>query len=103
MYIEGRNRNRHKNKKLRIGRGVAGKAAIIGARDRETGHVQAQFAPFITKDELHGFVTKTTDVGSTIWLHTPVCPTGHTGRSSIASVSTCASKRISTGLRASGR
>ena len=66
-YIGGKERNKHPGKKLRAGRGIVGKTAIIGARDRETGRVQAQLTPFTDKAELQGFVSKATDVGSIVY------------------------------------
>lgn len=40
-YIGGRETNRHENKKLRVGRGTAGKAIVFGARSR-SGEVRAK-------------------------------------------------------------
>jgi len=34
-YVGGKEKNRHNSKKLKIGRGVAGKAIVFGARNRE--------------------------------------------------------------------
>ena len=41
-FIGGRERNKHAKKKLRAGRGAVGKAIVLGARDRRTGHVRAK-------------------------------------------------------------
>ena len=39
-YMGGRERNKHKDKKLRAGRGAVGKTAIVGAKDRKTNKVK---------------------------------------------------------------
>ena len=41
-YIGGKEKNKHTNKKSRIGRGTAGKQAVVGAKDRETNQVAAE-------------------------------------------------------------
>ena len=40
-YIGGKERNKHKHKRLNAGRGPVGKTAVVGIRDRETGQVIA--------------------------------------------------------------
>ena len=66
-YIGGKERNKHANKKLRAGRGTVGKAAVVGARDRDTGRVVARPIAFTDKADLQGFVTATTEVGSVVY------------------------------------
>lgn len=41
-YMGGKEKNRHWDKKLKLGRGTAGKHPVIGVRDRPTGHVAAE-------------------------------------------------------------
>ena len=41
-YIGGRERNKHESKKRKAGRGTAGKATVVGAKDRETNKVKAK-------------------------------------------------------------
>ena len=40
-YIGGKEANKHEYKKQRKGRGPVGKAAVVGAKDRETNQVTA--------------------------------------------------------------
>ena len=66
-YIGGKERNKHSKKKLRAGRGPAGKTAVVGARDRDTGRVVARPIAFTDKEDLQGFVKATTEDGSVIY------------------------------------
>lgn len=40
-YIGGKEKNKHKSKKLNAGRGTVGKTAVIGVKERETNKVSA--------------------------------------------------------------
>ena len=42
VYLGGKNKNRHWDKKLRNSRGAVGKTPVIGIKDRETGRVVAE-------------------------------------------------------------
>ncbi len=46
----------HANKKLNAGRGVAGKVAIVGAKDRATNSVKTQAVDSTSKTKLHAFI-----------------------------------------------
>ncbi len=46
-YVGGKEGNKHASKKLRAGRGTVGKAAVVGAKDRETGNVKAKYTESI--------------------------------------------------------
>jgi transposase-like protein len=64
-YIGGLEKNRHSSKKLRIGRGPAGKVPIMGMRDRK-GQVVAQAVKSTDKDTLQGAILNSVIAGSTV-------------------------------------
>ena len=39
VYVGGRERNKHANRKLRAGRGIVGKTPVIGSYDEQTGQI----------------------------------------------------------------
>ena len=52
-FVGGGEKNEHGDKKLRAGRGTAGKAMMVGVKDRETicvsaAHVAGTLVPFVT-------------------------------------------------------
>ena len=53
-------RNKHIDKKLRAGRGTAGKTAVVGIRDRKTNQVQTQVVKNTNAATLQKFVTERT-------------------------------------------
>ena len=55
-YMGGLEKNKHGDKKLNAGTGTVGKAAIAGARDRETGKVMAKPIKGTKKQHIHEFV-----------------------------------------------
>ena len=57
-FIGGKEHNRHSNKKLRVGRGSAGKAVVAGAKDRGTNDVSATVVYGQNRESLHGFVNE---------------------------------------------
>ena len=59
-YIGGKEKNKHAWKKQRAGRGPVGKAAIVGAWERETGKIALKHVRSTDKATLHEFVQKTT-------------------------------------------
>jgi transposase-like protein len=64
-YIGGIEKNRHASKKRRVGRGPAGKVAIVGLRDR-TGQVIAKVAKATDSETLQGAIMQSTVPGSTV-------------------------------------
>ena len=65
-YIGGKEKNKHASKKLRAGRGTVGKAAIVGAKTRMGGKVQARHMQSVDSISLQGFVNDTTKPGETV-------------------------------------
>lgn len=65
-YLGGKEKNKHFDKKLRAGRGVAGKQPVIGARAR-SGRVKTMMVPDTGKDELHGFIRQNVALGSKLY------------------------------------
>ena len=65
-YIGGKEKNRHQSQRKNLGRGVAGKQPVVGARLR-SGKVRAQAIPDTTKTEIHGFVNANVAHGSTLY------------------------------------
>ena len=55
-YIGGKESNNYANRKLRTGRGAVGKIAVVGAKDRETGKVNAMPVSRTDTEALQGFV-----------------------------------------------
>ena len=66
-YIGGKEKNKHKSKKLNAGRGPVGKAAVVGIRDRETGQVAARPVAFTDKPSLHAFITAHTEPATAVF------------------------------------
>lgn len=65
-YIGGKERNRHASKRKRMGRGGAGKQAVIGARERG-GKVKAAPIADTGKATIHQFIGDSVEVGATIY------------------------------------
>ena len=59
-YIGGKERNKHKDKKLNAGRGPVGKTAVVGILDRHTGQVASQVVESPDAPTLQGFVRQQT-------------------------------------------
>ena len=55
-YIGGLEKNKHYDKKLKVGRGGVGKAIVAGVKDRETNKVVAKVVPDTKAVTLQGFV-----------------------------------------------
>ena len=66
-YIGGKEKNKHNSKKLNAGRGAVGKAAVVGAKDRETNRVSATVIQGTTQEELEGFIQDRVKPGSTVY------------------------------------
>lgn len=66
-YIGGKGRNRHVSKKLRLGRGVARKKAVVGAGDRVSGMIKTEVVDDTSRETLHGFFKRNVSVRSQIY------------------------------------
>ena len=66
-YIGGKETNKHEYKKQRKGRGPVGKAAVVGAKDRETNQVTAMPVAFTDKATLQGFVHRHTAADTMVY------------------------------------
>ena len=66
-YFGGKERNKHSKKKLRAGRGVVGKVAVVGVKDRKTGKVSATVVPSTDAAMLRGFVEHTAKQGAKVY------------------------------------
>lgn len=66
-YVGGLERNKHASKRLNAGRGPVGKTAVVGARDRATGHVAASVVESVDGETLRGFVTDRAAEGAMVF------------------------------------
>ncbi len=66
-YIGGKERNKHKGKKLKAGRGTVGKTAVVGAKDRKTNKVKAKVIKNADAKTLQKFVIETAAKGATVY------------------------------------
>ena len=81
-YMGGKEHNKHSVKKLRAGRGTAGKIAIAGVKDRKTGQVSLAVVEDTTKPTLQGFVRDRAADDATVYTDEHAAYTGlpHTHR-----------------------
>ena len=66
-YFGGREKNKHKSKKLKAGRGPVGKAAVVGAKDRKTNKVRAKVVKDTDAKTLQKFVVASVADGATVY------------------------------------
>ena len=66
-YMGGLEKNKHASKKLRVGRGPAGKTAVVGMKDRATNRVAASVVEGTDKKTLQCFVKSHTRSGAKIY------------------------------------
>jgi transposase-like protein len=67
MYIGGKEKNKHANKKQKLGRGTIGKTAVVGMRERG-GRTKAKTVKSVDTTTLHATVHENVEAGSA--LHT---------------------------------
>ena len=65
-YLGGKEKNKHAHKRQRKGRGGIGKAAVVGAVDRD-GDIRVKHIQTPNMETLHGFIEKNVKDGSTIY------------------------------------
>ena len=66
-YIGGKEKNKHSDKKLRAGRGTAGKAPVVGMRDRATGRVATAPVQRTDRKTLQGFIRERIAPGAMVY------------------------------------
>ena len=66
-YFGGREKNKHSKKKLRAGRGAAGKTGVIGIKDRATNRVSAEVIKNTDAKTLQKFVADSAAEGATVY------------------------------------
>ncbi len=66
-YVGGLEKNKHWDKKLRLGRGAAGKAIVVGARSRRNRQVRAEVVQNTRRATLHDFVRRHVESGSVLY------------------------------------
>ena len=66
-YVGGKERNKHKNKRLNAGRGTVGKTAVVGMKDRQTGQVTSQVVESTDAPTLQGFVERNTETDTKVY------------------------------------
>ena len=66
-YMGGKERNKHKSKKLKAGRGTVGKTAVVGAKDRKTNKVRAKVVKDTDAKTLQKFVADSAAKGATVY------------------------------------
>ena len=55
-YMGGKEKNKHAKDKAHLGRGTAGKTAVVGIKDRETNQVKAEVTKDVDAKHLQPFV-----------------------------------------------
>ena len=66
-YIGGKEGNKHRDKKLKVGRGAVGKQSVMGMRERETGHVRAFPVEATDGKTLKWHIRENIELGSSIY------------------------------------
>lgn len=65
-YVGGKERNKHRNKRLNAGRGAVGKSAVIGAKERN-GKVKVAVIEKTDAATLEGFILNSVQTGATVF------------------------------------
>lgn len=65
-YVDGLEKNKHRDKKLKTGSGAVGKSIVAGAKDREANQVSAKVVENTKRKTLHDFIRDNVEQGSTV-------------------------------------
>ena len=71
-FVGGKERNKHKSKKLNAGRGTIGKAAVIGVKQRDTNKVSASPIANTTAEQIHGYIRENVSADATLYTDSAV-------------------------------
>ncbi len=66
-YIGGKEKNKHENKKLKAGRGVVGKTAVVGIKERKSKNIKSFKVANTKAITLHQIVCESVSAGSTVY------------------------------------
>ncbi len=66
-FLGGKEKNKHANKKLRMGRGAVGKAPVAGILDRQTRQIIVEPIPDVRRETLHALIREHVKPGSTVY------------------------------------
>lgn len=69
-FVGGKEKNKHKSKKLNAGRGTVGKAVVMGLLERHTGQARTKHIPDTTKGTLHAEVRANVEAGADLYTNT---------------------------------
>ena len=83
VYIGGRETNKHSNKKLRAGRGPAGKTPVMGVRDRATGLVSTAPVSDSSKSVMQRFIWERISPGARVYTDEHASYDGFPNRESV--------------------
>jgi transposase-like protein len=65
-YLGGKEKNKHANKRINAGRGIVGKQAVLGARER-SGKVKALVTSSTERESIHSFIEQSVYPGATVY------------------------------------
>ena len=82
-YIGGKEKNKHKDKKLRAGRGTIGKTPIVGIKDRATKQIKTKVVSDTDASTLQGFIRENTVAGVKVYTDQSMSYQGFPNRESI--------------------
>ena len=67
LTLGGKEFNKHLSKRRHKGRGPVGKAAVVGAKDRDTGKIRVEAVEHTDAFTLQGFVAATAKAGAAVF------------------------------------